>query len=159
MSIERTMSATAPQLPLTDLRVATDDGRQTPRRQNFGEILARGVQTALLAGANILGPAIPGGIALAASVSAAAGAANSAAGASTTSGAASTAGTSGGAALSPEQQLLADQEVARGRDRVFNLQYLDLPRKTQEDPRQFQVATNLLKAQHETVKTALNNLR
>jgi len=155
-----TAPVTSPALPImNDLRLATDEGRQTPRTTNFGELLARGVSTALMAGANVLGPAIPGGIALAASLSAAASAASGTTTGSTVPGAGGLTTGANSTALSPEQQLLADQEAARGRDRVFNLQYLDLQRKTQEDQRQFQVATNLLKAQHETVKTAINNLR
>lgn len=165
MSIQRLPGMTPPavtaqlQPALREVPLATDDGRQTPRQQSFGQVLARGVETALMAGANLLRPSIPAGLALAASVSGAAAGVGGAAGA--TAGAAGGATSAAGAAgaPSPEQQLLSDQEAARGRDRVFNLQYLDLQRKTQEDQRQFQVATNLLKAQHETVKTAINNLR
>lgn len=150
-----------PPVDARDLRAQPDEGRQTPRRTSFGSILARGVQTALMAGANILGPVAPAGIAVAASLAGAAGSGAEAAGGSTIPGAPT--GTpglpTGGVAQSPEQQLLAEQEGLRARDRVFNLQYLELQRKTQEDGRVFQVATNLMKAQHETVKTAINNLR
>jgi hypothetical protein len=143
---------------LQDLRVQTDEGRQTPRRTSFATVLARGVQTALLAGANLLGPAAPAGIALAASVGAAAGGATTGTG---LGGAAGTglAGALGAGGAPTEAQLLQQQEAMRQQDRVFNLQYLDLQRKVQEDQRQFQVMTNLLKTEHETVKTAINNLR
>jgi hypothetical protein len=159
--IRRVPEMIRPHVTLRDLRTQTDEGRQTPRRASFGTILARGVQTALLAGANLLGPAAPAGIAVAASI----GAAATAAGGSTVPGAAGLAPLAGGAAgplgapQSTEAQLLAQQEAMRAHDRAFNLQYLELQRKVQEDQRQFSVATNLLKAQHETVKTAINNLR
>lgn len=149
-SIRRTDSE-AKAIPLRNIRVQPDEGRQTPRRVGFATVLARGVQTALLAGANLLAPAAPAGIALAASVGAAAQAATGI-GADP-----ATAALAGG--LSGEAQLLAQQEAMRMRDRMFNLQYLELQRKVQEDQRQFQVVSNLLKTQHETVKTAINNLR
>lgn len=143
--------------PLTgrDLRVQADEGRQTPRRMSFGDVLVRGVQT-VLAGAGLLAPAAPGGLGLVASVGAAAasGAADPA-----TAVAAGAAGLAGAAAPGSEAALLQQQEAMRARDRMFNLQYLELQRKVQDDQRQFQVLTNLLKTQHDTVKTAINNLR
>jgi hypothetical protein len=138
--------------PLTQIRVQGDEGRQTPRRVTFGEILAQGVRTALWLGTNLLAPPVPGGIALAASAGAAA----------TAAGGLSPGATGPGASAlgaGSEAQLLQQQEAMRARDRMFNLQYLDLQRKVQEDQRQFQVLTNLLKTQHDTVKSAINNLR
>ena len=162
MSLNTRINTTIrPPVDARDLRAQPDEGRQTPRRTSFGTILARGVQTALMAGANVLGPAMPGGMAVAAALAGAAAGGADAAGGSTVPGAASglPGANTGAAGQSPEQQLLAEQEGLRARDRVFNLQYLELQRKTQEDGRVFQVATNLMKAQHETVKTAINNLR
>jgi hypothetical protein len=151
-SVRRSEAPVSPS-PLTQIRVQGDEGRQTPRRVTFGEVLAQGVRTALWLGTNLLAPPIPGGIALAASAGAASGAAGGLA-----SGAAG--GLAPGAAgMSSEAQLLQQQEAMRARDRMFNLQYLDLQRKVQEDQRQFQVLTHLLKTQHDTVKTAINNLR
>jgi hypothetical protein len=150
-SIRRTERSPASPVTLRDLRVRTDEGRQTPRRLDFGTVLARGVQTALLAGANLLAPVAPAGIALAASVGQA--------GAALAGGAAPEAGLAGAGGMTGEAQLLAQQEAMRSRDRMFSLQYLELQRKVQEDQRQFQVMTNLLKTQHETVKAAIQNLR
>ena len=41
---------------------------------------------------------------------------------------------------------------------AFNLQYLELQNKVQEDNRQFSTLSNLMKVRHDTAKAAINNM-
>jgi hypothetical protein len=44
-------------------------------------------------------------------------------------------------------------------NQIFNLQYLHLQQSLQADNRHFSTMSNLLKARHDTAKTAINNMR
>lgn len=44
-------------------------------------------------------------------------------------------------------------------DKPFDLQYLQLQQKIQQDNRQFTLISNIMKAKHDTAKNAINNLR
>jgi hypothetical protein len=41
----------------------------------------------------------------------------------------------------------------------FNLQYLQLQEKIQQDTRQFNLVSNIMKTKHDAAKNALNNVR
>ena len=41
----------------------------------------------------------------------------------------------------------------------FNLQYLNLQEKMQNENRQFSTVSNVLKTKHDTAKNAINNVR
>jgi arginine decarboxylase-like protein len=41
----------------------------------------------------------------------------------------------------------------------FNLQYLDLQRRMQDENRQFTMVSNIMKTKHDTAKSAINNIR
>lgn len=44
-------------------------------------------------------------------------------------------------------------------NQMFNLQYMHLQQELQSDNRHFSTMTNLLKARHDTAKSAINNMR
>lgn len=44
-------------------------------------------------------------------------------------------------------------------NQIFNLQYMHLQQAMQADNRHFSTMSNLLKARHDTAKTAINNMR
>lgn len=44
-------------------------------------------------------------------------------------------------------------------NQVFNMQYMQLQQQMQADNREFSTMSNLLKARHDTAKSAINNMR
>jgi hypothetical protein len=58
----------------------------------------------------------------------------------------------GGFSAQPMQQLAEVQAS-------FNLQYLQLQEKIQQDTRQFNLVSNIMKTKHDAAKNALNNIK
>ena len=132
-------------------------------KNDFGLLLARGLTT----GAGIASAIVPGGAIVSAAIQQTAGqllarqAASPATrsysmgilgtGSSTADGGQSLA-TTGGDSLEGQRQLMADNQQ-------WTLQYLALQNQMQQESREYNTVSNILKVRHESAKTAINNIR
>lgn len=67
-------------------------------------------------------------------------------------------GAAGGTAGSATSELEAMRQIQR-EGQQHNMQYLQLQQEAQDENRRYSMASNLLKAQHDTARSAINNLR
>ncbi|MDY0003492.1 MAG: hypothetical protein RBU30_19495 [Polyangia bacterium] len=153
--------------------------RTTPRPQEgFQEVLRTGAQV-LLAGASAASGLLGGPLLSSAIEAARSGLAQgSPQGGTGAQGASFLSGTSGGSSTSPAGSGAgaggalgavsgtgsASSEIEAMRQlqkegQQHNLQYLQLQQEAQEDNRRFSLASSLLKARHDTARSAINNLR
>ena len=56
-------------------------------------------------------------------------------------------------------KLMAESRKMQEMNMSFNMQYLALQRKMQQESRQFTLLTNVMKTKHETVKNSISNVR
>ena len=133
--------------------------RTTPKPEHpFQEVLRTGAQV-LLAGASAASGLV-GGPVLSSAIDAARtrlsqGARAGGGGASRSGPLAATGGAAGGGAGSEVEAMRQLQQEGQKQ----SLQYLQLQQEVQQANRRFTVATNLLKARHDTARAAINNLR
>ena len=59
----------------------------------------------------------------------------------------------------PMNDQMAQMWEMQRESQAFNLQYLELQTAIQDDNRQFSTLSNLLKARHDTAKSAINNIQ
>jgi hypothetical protein len=135
--------------------------RQTPSN-NFGSQVQRGIANGLGAASRVAGvaaPYVPGGAIVAATMNQAAGAV----GDYGTGGTMNTPGQSPGLSTktggSSTQSLMDQTKAMQEMQMSFNLQYLNLQNKMQNENRQFSTISNVLKTKHDTAKNAINNVR
>ncbi len=157
--------------------------RQTPAT-DFGSTLKSGIgrtANAIGQGAGMAAPFIPGAATLSAAVTSL-GALKSSAGGQAAQGSnaigltsGSGVGTSGvtggsslpgvdgvaqaGSASSDSSQLMQATREMQELNMSFNMQYLQLQQKMQQDNRQFTMLSNIMKTKHDTAKNAISNVR
>ena len=157
--------------------------RQTPA-PDFGSTLKSGIgrtANAIGQGAGMAAPFIPGAATLSAAVTSL-GALQSSAGGQGAQGSyaiglssGSGVGTSGvtggsslpgvdgvaqaGSASSDSSQLMQATREMQELNMSFNMQYLQLQQKMQQDNRQFTMLSNIMKTKHDTAKNAISNVR
>ena len=68
-------------------------------------------------------------------------------------------GTAAGASTDAFNQMMAATRQMTEFQASFNLQYLELQEKIQQDTRQFNLISNIMKTKHDAAKNALNNVR
>lgn len=131
----------------TTVRVDTSAGRATPppAERRFRETLRAGAGV-LLDGVESAAGAIPGGAVVSAAVRGA------------TSGAGAGAGADGGS-LGVGGSAASGVEDVLARQQDSQLYYLELQQRIQDENRTFTTLSNVLKARHETAKTAIGNIR
>ena len=66
-------------------------------------------------------------------------------------------GASGGG--SSEQSTIDEMRALQEQSQSFNMQYLALQEEVQQENRRFSTVSNVLKAKHETAKSAIGNIR
>jgi hypothetical protein len=126
--------------------------RQTPDN-SFGAQVRRGAANGLGAVAGAVGvaaPYVPGGSVVNATVERVANAMDlpgQAPGLNTPTGGSST------------QSLMDQTKAMQEMQMSFNLQYLNLQNKMQNENRQFSTISNVIKTKHDTAKNAINNVR
>jgi hypothetical protein len=149
-----------------DVSVTRTTARQTPNN-DFGQVLERTARRAAAIGA-ALAPSVGGGVASAAAgvlhhgaslVADAAAGSRSAAGASGAG--ASGAGEAGGAEgrQGGQWELLEAQRLMAEEGQAFNAQYLQLQNAMQQESREFNAVSNIMKVRHDSAKAAINNIR
>jgi hypothetical protein len=143
--------------------------RQTERpASNFRDVLLTGADV-LLAGAGIAGGLFGGPVLSAAIGAVREGVARARTPASgtpisgtssggTTAGSLSSSGASGSSGTSGTSELEAMKELQREGQKA-NLVYLQLQEQVAQDNRRYSTASNLLKARHDTARSAISNLR
>ncbi len=148
--------------------------RPTPKpiRVNFGEVLARGAQT-LVAGAEAAMNVLPGGPLVATALRGGAsgfiggptqtmsGAGNMGAGASAPEGPMASGLDGGGSAAGGATGTGADGGIQGSLQQAqeMNLYYLQIQQQVDAQNRTFTTLSNVMKAEHDTVKNAIGNIR
>lgn len=147
--------------PASQLHVEQTVTRKTPREEtrSFGRamragagIVLRGVEV----GATVVGGPIMGAAVRTARVGVEAGIGAGSAGAGIAGG---PLGLAGAAGASEEGGTLAEVRAMQEQAQSFNLQYLALQEEVQQENRRFTTVSNVLKAKHETAKSAIANIR
>jgi hypothetical protein len=167
----------------TGLRVQIDQSRtRQAARTDFGSVMSTGLSrtaNAVMDAGQLAAPFIPGGAVLSAAVSGLGSLKNSASGQSVVGSGSNAVGLSGsgpsgglntvstssavdGTVTSTgtdSTQLLSAARQMQELNMSFNMQYLMLQQKMQEDNRQFTTLSNIMKTKHDTAKNAINNVR
>ncbi len=170
--------------PNTGLRVQIDSSRtRQTQKTDFGTVLGEGLSRgadAIISAGQLAAPAIPGGQILSAALTSVGSLKSSASGQSsgqgtvsmggnastlvggtTSSSGASTTSSIDGLANSGDKQamLLKAQENMQEMSMSFNMQYLGLQQKMQDENRRFSVLSNIMKTKHDTAKNSISNIR
>jgi hypothetical protein len=119
---------------------------------SFGQIMG-GAADLVLRGVEA-GAALVGGPLVSAAVREVRGAATGPLGA-----ARSGAGAVAGEAARDEQSAMDEMRAMQADSQAFNLQYMALQEEVQQENRRFTTVSNVLKAKHETAKSAIGNIR
>ncbi|MDY7228609.1 hypothetical protein [Hyalangium rubrum] len=138
--------------------------RQTPKNE-FGNVLARTAQEVVSTGAGLVGGVIPGVPVVSAAVSSVRAVVSSVA--STSSSAvpvpgsgAGISGSVGGATGKGEAwDMLEAQKLMAAEGQKFNLAYLQLQNEMQQESREHNAVSNIMKVRHDSAKAAINNIR
>ncbi len=131
---------------------------QTTRQtadNSFGSQVRRGVITGVGAMANAAAaaaPYVPGGAVVTATM-------DRVAGAMSDNGTANLPGQGSAGGRSSTQSLMDQTKAMQEMQMSFNLQYLNLQNKMQNENRQFSTISNVIKTKHDTAKNAINNVR
>ncbi len=167
----------------TGLRVEIDSARtrQAPRT-DFGSVmstgLSRGTDAVLNAG-QLAAPFIPGGAVLSAAISGVGQLKSSVQGAGTAttagalrggnsvgltaggtpSGGSGTGTTTGALGSGSSQDWIDKMQAYQEMNQSFNMQYLALQQKMQDESRRFSVISNIMKTKHDTAKNSISNVR
>ncbi|MBI5548058.1 MAG: hypothetical protein HY901_29615 [Deltaproteobacteria bacterium] len=140
---------------------------RTAVKTDFGVLLARG----LTSGAAVASAIVPGGAIISAAVNGTAGRALDAVTRGASSHAGREVGGFGGASstgATDHQALtgssstgdsLSEQRQMIEENRKWTTQYLTLQNEMQQESREFNAVSNILKVRHESAKTAINNIR
>ena len=149
-------------------------GRQTPKK-DFGDELVSVVGTGARLGLGIVGSAVGANPVMSAAVSTVSGAVSAVSGVTSqnvgTSSSASTAiqssastaqGVQSGAArleTGGAMDTMARQEIMNKDSQAFSAMYLQLQNEMQQESRQFNAISNVIKVRHDSAKAAINNVR
>ncbi|MGI5863312.1 MAG: hypothetical protein ACOX6T_14825 [Myxococcales bacterium] len=138
--------------------------RQTPQT-DFGAMFARGLSSSAGVMAGVASAMVPGGAVISAAVGEATAmsrtASSSAVGGGSgvlgsvnvqTQGAGASSGSSGADSLQQQRELMEANQR-------WTVQYLALQNQMQQESREFNTISNILKVRHEAAKTAINNIR
>jgi len=144
-------------MPASALQIEEARTRTTPKveTRTFGSVMRsgagivlRGVEVgATVLGGPILGAAVRG-------VSAGVGVGAAGVGAGPLGGGVGGVGGDGG-----EQSTIDQMRAMQEQSQAFNMQYLSLQEEVQQENRRFTTVSNVLKAKHETAKSAIGNIR
>jgi len=166
----------------TGIRVSIDQSRaRQTANTSFGHVMGNGLSQgadAVLQAGQLAAPFIPGGAVLSAAItgvgdlksragaqtaSVSSGIGNNAqtltvgtgtgAGSATSSGGATT--VAGGA----QGDMMGRMEKMQEMNQSFNMQYLGLQQKMQDESRRFTMISNIMKTKHDTAKNSISNLR
>jgi hypothetical protein len=134
--------------------------RQTPRN-DFGQVLARALHSAVSVGGGVARGAAQGNPVLSAAVN---GLADVISQVAPSRGAVAPAAhlPSGGASLQPgggQWDLLDAQRALQQEGHSFNASYLQLQEAMQRESREFNTVSNVMKVRHDSAKAAINNIR
>jgi hypothetical protein len=152
---------------IASLSITPTVARQTPRNE-FGNVLARTAQEVVKTGAGIVGGMIPGGPAMSAAVSSVRSTVASVGSTSATiTPIPGTGGlpspspaTSGGATGKGEAwDMLEAQRLMAEDGQKFNMAYLSLQNQMQQESREQNAISNIMKVRHDSAKAAINNIR
>jgi hypothetical protein len=152
---EDTMATRIDNTQATALHVEETRTRTTPRPaggRSFGAALRTGADV-LLGGVEI-GATVVGGPLAGAAVRGIRVGASAAAGSPAAAGAGPFGGGGG-----DEQSTIDEMRAMQQESQAFNLQYLALQEEVQQENRRFTTISNVLKAKHETAKSAIGNIR
>lgn len=152
--------------------IAQTTQRQTPQN-DFGQVMARTVASVVQVGTGVAGGLAMGNPVLSAAVSSATSAISgitgvarsgvqSVGGTPGTTGGASGSGAAGGTGATGgagEWDLMEAQKLMNAEQRSFNLQYLQLQNSLQQESREFNAVSNIMKVRHDSAKAAINNIR
>lgn len=167
--------------PNTGLRVQIDPARsRQTANTSFGHVMSEGLgrgADAVMQAGQLAAPFIPGGAVLSAAISGV-GTLKSAAAGSQTAGTAgalsahSTAAFSGGSGMVRDGvtagqgapgagggDSMSEARALTEMNQSFNMQYLMLQQKMQDESRRFSVISNIMKTKHDTAKNSISNVR
>jgi hypothetical protein len=133
--------------------------RQTPIN-DFGAVFARGISTTA-AMAGTASAMLPGGAVISAAITQTANASKAIGGGyrPSANGTGSSSGATGDKTATTTTDNFADQREMMRENQQWTEQYLSLQNAMQQESREFNAISNILKVRHESAKTAINNIR
>ncbi len=153
---------------IASLSITPTVARQTPQNE-FGAVLARTAQEVVKTGAGIVSGMIPGGPAMSAAVASIRSTVSSVA--STNASLTPIPGTGGAPSTSPATtpggatgkgdawDMLEAQRLMAEDGQKFNMAYLSLQNQMQQESREQNAISNIMKVRHDSAKAAINNIR
>ncbi|MBJ6759243.1 hypothetical protein JGU66_00620 [Myxococcaceae bacterium JPH2] len=143
---------------LPSLTITQTVARQTPRSE-FGPSLARAAREVVRTGAGLVGGMIPGGPITSAAISSVSSVVASSVGSTTVplKGGTSVGGSSAG--QGDAWDLMEAQKLMNAEGQKFNMAYLQLQNEMQQESREHNAISNIMKVRHDSAKAAINNIR
>lgn len=144
----------------TTLSVQVTTPRQTPEppSRRFADALRQGASV-VLSGISAAAGALPGMPVLTAALRGAANGAGGPASSNSIDSAEAPGGAVDGAAGNPGGAGQSDMERVMQESQAFNLYYLEIQEEMSRENRRFSALSNVMKARHETAKSAIGNIR
>ena len=161
---------------IASLSITPTVARQTPQNE-FGAVLARTAQEVVKTGVGLVGGMIPGGPVTSAAVASVRSTVASVTSTSSSltsipgTGGASIPGTAGTPSTSPATpaagttgkgdawDMLEAQRLMAEDGQKFNMAYLSLQNQMQQESREQNAISNIMKVRHDSAKAAINNIR
>ncbi|SEL51690.1 hypothetical protein SAMN05444354_106281 [Stigmatella aurantiaca] len=141
---------------IASLSITSTLPRQTPRNE-FGAVFARTAQEAVRAGSGLAGGMGMSPPVVSAAVSSVRSTVSLAT--SVTGGGAALPGVGGTAGKGEAWDLLEAQKLMAAEGQKFNLEYLQLQNAMQQESREHNAVSNIMKVRHDSAKAAINNIR
>ncbi|WP_225410833.1 hypothetical protein [Stigmatella hybrida] len=141
---------------IASLSITSTLPRQTPRNE-FGAVFARTAQEAVRAGTGLAGGMVVSPPVMSAAVSSVRSTVSLAT--SVTGGGAALPGVGGAAGKGEAWDLLEAQKLMAAEGQKFNLEYLQLQNAMQQESREHNAVSNIMKVRHDSAKAAINNIR
>ena len=140
--------------------IAQTTPRQTPQN-DFGQVMARTLSSAVQTGAGVAGTLAVGSPVLSAAVSRVTSAISAVVPVGSQGQAQSLggiAGTGGAGAVPGAGGELSQQDILKAQHSM-NMEYLHLQMAMQQESREYQALSNVMKVRHDSAKAAINNIR
>ncbi|MDC0709667.1 hypothetical protein POL68_14440 [Stigmatella sp. ncwal1] len=141
---------------IASLSITSTLPRQTPQNQ-FGAVFARTAQEVVRAGAGLAGGMVSSPPVMSAAVASARSTVSSITPA--VGGSGGIPGVGGATGRGEAWDLLEAQKVMAAEGQKFNLEYLQLQNGLQQESREHNAISNIMKVRHDSAKAAINNIR
>lgn len=147
---------------IASLSITPTLARQTPKNE-FGSVLARTAHEVVSTGAGLVGGVIPGAPVMSAAVSSVRSVVSSVASAGSAAvpvpGTGGVGGVGGTTGKGEAWDMLEAQKLMAAEGQKFNLAYLQMQNEMQQESREHNAVSNIMKVRHDSAKAAINNIR